>query len=149
MMKSGNNHSSLLDSLVKAAETVKKPVVNNSFVDIVMNNLKNGQPKPLTVEDILRKHAQMDMQSPAPPAPGGSPAPGAPMGDPGAQEAPAGDPEAAKNSIAQALVDLCGGVEEAKQCIDAVGGSAENSMEQLPEEEPMQPMEMPAPMPMM
>lgn len=65
------------------------------------------------------------------------------------QEAPeqvAEDTEGAKSHLASALIALCGGVEEAKACIDA---SSEPTAGEMPEPTGMeQPDQNPSPMPM-
>jgi hypothetical protein len=153
--KMGNNHSDLLDSLLKSAEQVqrKEEPRHIAFAEKLFGVLKEAQDKPSLKEVIAgamlktsmnsrivangrRRTAQFNdpgLEDPAMP-PGGSDA-GAPGGfdaglggelsDSGAEGELGGagdEKEKASKSVAQALIDLCGGPEEAKACIDAAGG---------------------------
>ena len=50
---------------------------------------------------------------------------------------PNGDQESAKKNIAQALVDLCGGVEAACDCLNSLGVGEELPEEGVLDEEPL------------
>lgn len=186
MMKQGNNHSSLLEKLAEAATSTEKKKV--SFDETVIEALK--QAKQPTLKDIIadvakgknvHKTAQWDSLSPKPmPEPPMDESLGEPeIGldtEPGLPEdtldtnpvEPEGDTESAKNSVAQALIDLCGSPEAACDCINALGGDIDETngetlpdelgveepldeelggeMPPAPMEAPSAPMEMPSPM---
>lgn len=128
-MKQGNNHSSLLDSLTNAASSVKKTDIPND----IMKMLQDVQPQP-TLRDVLAgiktgltKSAQFNSEMGDPamdPAMDSAP----PDIDPVDENAETVGGSGAQELIAKALVEICGGPEEAKMCIDnccGAGGGGE------------------------
>lgn len=162
-MKQGNNYSSLLDQFTKIASQEPKKV---TFDEQVFEALK-ATKKP-TLKDIIadvakgkniHKTAQWDSLTAKPmpeppmddsgldsgfedPALSEDPALGE---DPGLEDSlesnpvePEGDVETAKQGIAQALVDLCGGPEAACECINSLAGGTDTELPgELGTEEPM------------
>jgi hypothetical protein len=160
MHKTGNQHSSLLDSLVKSAEKAKEKATapNPELAEKIMESLKTKQAQPSLREVLasvnrrvvangLSKTAQFEdpaLTEPAPPA-------AEPLGDEmGGDMGVECDPEI-KNKLKDAFIAACGGVEQAHACLDE--GSGDELTEELPDEgaelgmEVEEP-EMPAPMPM-
>jgi len=154
MQKQGNNHSSLLDSIMKTAESSEPKKV--SFDETVLEALKATEQPSLKdiIADVskgknIRRTAQWDsMADPM----------AKPMAEPPMDEGlepgqatelvpedtldtnpvePEGDTEAAKQSVAQALVDLCGSPEAACDCVNSLTGGAEGLGDELGAEEPM------------
>ena len=155
MHKIGNQHSSLLDSLVKSAEKAKEeaPKPNVELAEKIMESLKGKQQQPSLREVLasvnrkivangLQKTAQFD--DPALTEPAGPPEP---MGDEMGELGGECDPEI-KSKLREAYIAACGGLDQAHEDLDAGAGAElpEEGGELGPEiaEEP----EMPAPMPM-
>jgi len=149
MMKQGNNHSSLLEKLAEAAAntTEKKKV---SFDETVLEALKQANQPSLRdiIADVAKgknvhKTAQWDSFSKPMPEPpmegpdlGMEPELGAPEDTLDTEPVePEGDVEAAKQSLAQALVDLCGTPEAACDCVNMLAGGADEMNGELPPEE--------------
>lgn len=123
--KLGNTHSDVIGNFVKSAAS-NKPTPSKQFSDIVSGIF--AQDKPKTLRDVL---AQLDFESdtvdPAESAMGSPEMGGMPGeedlgGDMGMEEETPDVNEDAKRGIIDALIALCGGVEEAKQCLDQHGG---------------------------
>jgi len=114
MNRTGNLHSDLL----KAATTVMQE--NNASPEVGFT--KTPQK---SLADIV-KEAQMGME------------PGGDMVDPTMGELPGGPEEEApgqeaKQHVCDALIALCGGIEEAHACLDECGGGMEGAgQEEMP-----------------
>lgn len=146
MNKTGNQHSSLLDSLLKSAEKVRdQEQPKTELADQIFSALKAKQQVP-TLKEVLagvmsqsntrtkivangvRKTAQFDdpaLTEPAAP-PGGELGGelGGDLPEGGMPETETCDPEL-KNKIRDAFIAACGGVEQAHQCLDESGGLGE------------------------
>ena len=194
MNKQGNNHSKLLAQLTKAASV--EPKKGNSFDKQILDALRQAKQPRLQdiLADVAKgknvhKTAQWDSISPKPMSEppmddglggiddglgGGLQDGEGPHGLGGPEDTldtapvePDGDTESAKQSIAQALVDLCGSPEAACDCVNTLGGAVDDLDNGLGEESPMDgldeeplggdelgteemptPMEAPSPMPM-
>ena len=138
MNKIGNQHSSLLDNMTKIAETEKKP--ESGFT------INIEQSKQKTLKELFAQFTE-DID------PAMNDMPDAPTGELPLEEGMGGDTEEAKRGLCEALVALCGSIDEAHSCLDQHCGESIEGGEMPPEEpmaEPMEaaPMEAPMPMPM-
>ncbi len=158
--RQGNNHSSLLDEIIKIAEAKDTPKPVSTFEEDIAEILASRKNEPTLREIISQFDGGMGgLGAPAKPMDVSDNLGEAPLPDDLLSEDPAlpgdeggADIEAAKTSLAQALVDLCGSPEEAKIAIDTLLPE-EGALPDVGEpvgnltEEPAEPMmEAPAPM---
>lgn len=166
MNKTGNQHSSLLDSLLKSASAPKKEPQCDQFANKLFNALKTKQQTP-SLRQVL---AQFEDPALTEPAPAGGDLPDAglqgELPDEGMPDEGMGTPDLGsescdpelKEKIKDAFIAACGGLEQARQALDEGGegempdpemGDMEPDLgeEGLPTPEVDEP-EMPAPMPM-
>lgn len=149
MQKTGNQHSDFLSQFAEIAKNTKTAAKKEtkSFADII----NFPAPKQPTLREIFQKAAQFNDMPEETPDMGSDlgAEPMGEMGDMGEGEQVAEDTEGAKSHLANALIALCGGIEEAKACLDASG---EPTAGEIPEGGMMEgdtpPQEMPAPMEM-
>lgn len=142
--KTGNNHSTLLDSLMKAAEKAAPQAQKSTFADSCIKIASESEPtlqetlekmaSQVTREQKMRKQAQMELD--APPI-SDEPDFDAMAGEEPPMEDPMEEPtegvadlEDAKQSLADALVALCGSVDQAIECLQS--GSAPDELDESP-----------------
>lgn len=150
MNKTGNNHSSLADSILKAAEKkVNVPNNNQDFAKQILESLKPQSSGPSLRETFAQLMLNNEPNDTIPTEVG--PAEAGPIDEPGT------DQESVKDFIAKALVELCGGLEQATQFLqeccsepappmdDGMGMEGGMGMDADMGEAPLEPM--PKPMP--
>lgn len=144
MQKTGNQHSNFLSQFAEIAKNTKIAAKGEtkSFTDII----NFPAPKQPTLREIFQKTAQFNDMPEESPNMGSDlgTEPMGEMGDVGESTQVAEDTEGAKSHLANALIALCGGIEEAKACLDASGEPTAGEMT----EGNTPPQEMPAPMEM-
>ena len=118
-MKTGNNNSSLLDQLMKAAQSVESKPKSNFADDIFKAaKVKTASVHEIITAALMKKKAQVDPVAPPIGGPDGE------LGGPeldsgldtgleGTDASVTGGDEEAKKKVAEALVSLCGGDVEA------------------------------------
>lgn len=136
MNKTGNSHSNLIESLTKAAESKKIEADNNSknLADQILEGLKPQSEGPTLKEIIaqLMLNNEMDDTVPAEAAP--------------VETTDSGDSNSVKEFISKALVELCGGVDQAIQCLQT-SNPGEDSIPAIDNDVPAMADDMPKPMP--
>ena len=139
--KTGNQHSTLLDQMMKTAANVEKAKEQTPFKDFVIRIAKEKKP---SLKEVLAQF--MEDPKPMPEIPGEPPVGESPEDALLREEGPA-DTTDARSAWANLGVALCGGVEEAHACLDEMAGPGEETIEE-PGGDIMetQPAEMPAPM---
>lgn len=150
--KTGNNHSTLLDSLIEAAEKAAPKAEKSTFADSCIKIASVTPPtlqetlqkmaSQVTHEKRMRKQAQMELDSPpadmgAEPdfdgmAGGAEPPMDEPMAEPMDE---GGNVEDAKQALADALIALCGGVDQAMDCLQGGGEGLGEDLEEIPEDD--------------
>lgn len=121
MLKIGNSHSSLLNALSASKKEPTAPAFDLTAI------LKSAAKKEPTLKEILAQfNLPDDSMESAPPSASTdtSLTPQTENTEP--------DTEGAKSNLCQALIALCGGVEEAKACLDAASSPQPGETGEMP-----------------
>lgn len=150
MPKTGNNHSNLLDQLMDAAEKAVPKTEKSTFADSCIKIASNTPPSLQETLDNLaenvnkarsmKKQAQMELGTHVSPEPNFDEMAGEIPGDPDRSRTRMDETanlEEAKQSLADALIALCGSVEQAVDCLQAGSDDKQDSLAEGDETEPL------------